>query len=204
MSRFDTRSKPQTINQNYLACETVDRMREGLTLTWVIILLVQILIIYRVCSWVAQVGDRSLRGSGGQAGTWGKYFGVKYFSWRDWIFSGANDMLLFYNLPMWIGEQMLWRIPGSSLSHDLSLCLPKYDWSLIAILRGGAGHVRSRRGYEASRGNRGPRNSRIPREKEFSDLRSYWWVTGERTRITEQFPVNMGRDMNKQMQNINR
>ena len=106
-------------------------------------------------------------------------------------------MLLVYNLPMWIGEQMLWRIPGSSLSHDLSLWLPKYDWSLIAILRGGAGHVRSRRGYEASRGNRGPRNSRIPREKEFSDLRSYSWVTGERTRITEQFPVNMGRDMNK-------
>ena len=54
-------------------------MREGLTLTWVIILLVQILIIYRVCSWVAQVGDRSLRGRGGQAGTWGKYFGVKYY-----------------------------------------------------------------------------------------------------------------------------
>lgn len=55
-------------------------MREGLTLTWVIILLVQILIIHGVCTRVAQVGDRSLGGRGGQAGTWGKYFRVKYFS----------------------------------------------------------------------------------------------------------------------------
>ena len=109
-------------------------------------------------------------------------------------------MLLFYNLSMWIGEQMLWRIPGSSLSHVLSLWLPKYDWSLITILRGGAGHVGSRRGYEASRGTRTEKLSRFPREKEFSDLTREW--LRERTRITEQFSVNMGQDMNKPMQNI--
>ena len=104
-------------------------------------------------------------------------------------------MVLFYNLSMWIGAQMLWRIPGSSLSHVLSLWLPKYDWGFVTILRGGAGHVMSRRGYEAGTEKlENPAGERI--------LGSYSWVAGERTRITEQFPVNMGQDMNKQMQNI--
>ena len=52
-------------------------------------------------------------------------------------------------------------------------------------------------------GEHGPRNSRDSRGRRNSRILLVSGL-GERTRITEQFPVNMGQDMNKPMQNIDR
>ena len=129
---FDTRLS----RINYWRVKHLIEWRKGPT--WVIILLVRVLIVHRVHPGVAQIW--ALRRRGGQAGTWGKYFRViKYFSVSRIIFLGANDVLLFYDLSMWIEEQMLRRIPGSSLSHALSLWVPKYDCRHRTILGGDAG-----------------------------------------------------------------